>query len=119
MYVINIIFLKTNITVQVSNAKGNLKLFYSAGMIDFSGKQKKKQRVAVSKLISLIFKKATFLDRKPIALHLHNVNACKNLIVHKFKLNTYIKTMKINNKIPYNGCKRKKLRRKKNIKRFK
>ena len=118
-YIISISFLKANTTIHVSDTKGNLKLFYSAGSVELSGKQKRKRRIAVSKLISLVLKKATFLGQKPIALHLNNVNFYKTLIVRKLKRNLYIKVIKILNQTPYNGCRRKKLRRKKYTKRFK
>ena len=118
-YIISISFLKANTTIHVSDTKGNLKLFYSAGSVELSGKQKRKRRIAVSKLISLILKKATFLGQKPIALHLNNVNFYKTLIVRKLKRSLYIKVIKILNQTPYNGCRKKKLRRKKYTKRFK
>jgi len=118
-YIVSISFLKANTTIHVSDIQGNLKLFYSAGSVELSGKQKRKRRIAISKLISLILKKATFLGQKPIALHLNNVNFYKNLIVRKLKRNLYIKVIKILNQTPYNGCRKKKLRRKKYTKRFK
>lgn len=119
MYVISVSFLKANTTIHVSDIRGNLKLFYSSGSVDLTGKQKKKRRIAISKLISLLLKKANFLGRKPIALHLSNVNFYKNLIVRKLKRNLYIKIIKIFNQISYNGCRKKKLRRKKYTKKFK
>jgi ribosomal protein S11 len=119
VYVISISFLKANTTIHISDIKGNLKLFYSAGSVKLSGKQKKKRRIAVSKLISLILKKATFLGQKPVALHLNNVNFYKNLIVRKLKRNLYVKVIKVLNQTPYNGCRKKKLRRKKFTKKFK
>ena len=118
-YIVSISFLKANTTIHVSDTQGNLKLFYSAGSVQLSGKQKRKRRIAVSKLISLVLKKATFLGQKPVALHLNNVNFYKNLIVRKLKRNLYIKIIKILNQTPYNGCRKKKLRRKKYTKRFK
>ena len=119
MYIINISFLKANTTIHVSDIQGNLKFFYSAGSVELTGKQKRKRRIALSKLISLLLKKATFLGSKPIALHLNNVNFYKNLIVRKLKRNLYIKIIKIFNQTPYNGCRKKKLRRKKYTKKFK
>ena len=119
VYIINISFLKANTTIHVSDIQGNLKLFYSAGSVDLTGKQKKKRRIAVSKLISLLLKKATFLEQKPVALHLNNVNFYKNLIVRKLKRNLYIRIIKIFNQTPYNGCRKRKLRRKKYTKKFK
>lgn len=119
MYVINISFLKANTTLHVSDIKGNMKLFYSAGSVGLAGKQKRKRRIAVSKLISLLLKKATFLNKKPIALHLNNVNFYKNLIVSKLKRTFYIRLIKNFTQTPYNGCRKKKLRRKKYTKKFK
>jgi ribosomal protein S11 len=119
VYIVNISFLKANTTIHVSDTHGNLKLFFSAGSVDLAGKQKKKRRIAVSKLISLLFKKASFLGRKPVALHLNNINFYKNLIVRKLKRNLYLKVIKIFNQTPYNGCRKKKLRRKKYTKKFK
>lgn len=119
MYVINISFLKANTMIHVSDIKGNIKLFYSAGSVGLSGKQKRKRRIAVSKLISLLLKKATFLNKKPIALHLNNVNFYKNFIVSKLKRTLYIRVIKSFNQTPYNGCRKKKLRRKKYTKKFK
>ena len=119
MYIITISFLKANTTIHISDTKGNLKAFYSAGNVGLTGKQKRKRRIAISKLISLILKKTTFLGSKPVALHLKNVNFYKNLIVRKLKRNLYLKIIKIFNQAPYNGCRKKKLRRKKYTKKFK
>ena len=119
MYIIGISFLRANTTIHISDIQGNLKFFYSAGSVELSGKQKRKRRIAISKLISLLLKKATFLGQKPIALHLNNVNFYKNLIVRKLKRNLYIKIIKIFNRTPYNGCRKRKLRRKKYTKKFK
>lgn len=119
MYILNISFLKANTVIHVSDIHGNLKFFSSAGSVDLNGKQKRKRRIAISKLIALLFKKVTFLGQKPVALHLNNVNFYKNLIVSKLKRNVYIKIIKIFNQTPYNGCRKKKLRRKKYTKKFK
>ena len=119
-YIISISFLKANIVIHVSDIQGKLKLFYSVGsIINLHGKRKRKRQIAISKLIFLVLKKAVFLGQKPIALHLNNVNFYKNLIISKLKRNLYIKIIKILNQIPYNGCRKKKLRRKKYIKKFK
>lgn len=118
-YIISISFLKANTTIHVSDIKGNVKLFYSAGSVGLTGKQKKKRRIAVSKLIALVMKKASFLNKNPIALHLNNVNFYKSLIVNKLKKTLYIRIIKSFNQSPYNGCRKKKLRRKKYTKKFK
>jgi len=118
-YIINITFSKTNTTVHISDAKGNVKFFYSAGSVKLTGKQKTKRRVTISKLITLLLKKATFLKQNPIALHLNNVNFYRNLIVSKLQQKLYIRVVKSFNQSPYNGCRKKKVRRKKHTKKFK
>ena len=118
-YIINISFLKANTTLHVSDIKGNVKLFYSAGSVGLTGKQKKKRRVALSKLISLLTQKATFLKGKQIALHLKNVNFYQNLIVEKLQQTFYIRAIKSFNQLPYNGCRKRKIRRKKYTQKFK
>lgn len=119
MYIISISFLKANTTIHVSDIKGNIKLFYSAGSVGLPGKQKKKRRLAISKLIALLIKKATFLKHKPIALHLNNVNFYNSLIINKLKHTLYIRLIKRFNQTAYNGCRKKKIRRKKYTKNFK
>jgi ribosomal protein S11 len=119
VYIISISFLKANTTINVSDSKGTMKLFYSAGSVGLTGKQKKKRSIAVTKLISLLLKKATFLGKRPIALHLNNVSFYKKLIVSKLKRTLYIKLIKTFNQTPYNGCRKKKVRRKKYTKNFK
>ena len=119
MYIINVSFSKANTTIHVSDIKGNVKLFYSAGSVGLTGKQKRKRRIAIVKLISLVMKKASFISNKPVAVHLNNVNFYQNLIVNKLKQTFFIKIIKSFNQTPYNGCRKPKMRRKKYTKKFK
>lgn len=119
MYIVTISFLKANTVIHISDIKGNVKLFYSSGSVNLSGKQKTKRRLVLLRLISLISKKTDFLNSKPIALHLNNVSSYKPFIVNKLKNNFYIKIIKSFNQTPYNGCRKKKIRRKKYTKKFK
>lgn len=118
-YIITISFLKANTIINLSDIKGNIKLFYSAGNIGLIGKQKIKRRIAINKLISLLLKKTTFVKDKPIALHLNNVKFYKQIIVKQLKRNFFIRIIKSFNLTPYNGCRKKKIRRKKNTKKLK
>nr|QXV92929.1 ribosomal protein S11 [Nitzschia anatoliensis] len=118
VYIINISFSKANTTIHVSDVKGNMKLFYSAGSVGLTGKQKRKRRIAALKLISLLLKKATFLNKVPVALHLKNVNSYRNIIVTKLRKHLFIRAVKSFNQVPYNGCRKKKVRRKKYTKKF-
>lgn len=119
MYVITISFLKANTVIHISDIKGNVKLFYSSGSVNLSGKQKTKRRLVLLRLISLISKKTDFLKNKPVAIHLNNVSSYKPFIINKLKNNFYIKIVKSFNQTPYNGCRKKKIRRKKYTKKFK
>lgn len=118
-YVITITFLKANTMIHVSDAVGNVKWFCSSGSVNVTGKRKKQRRSVILKLILLLFKKADFLTNKPIALHLNNVSSYQTFIVKKLKKEIFIKIVKSFNQIPYNGCRQKKIRRKKYSKNFK
>jgi ribosomal protein S11 len=118
-YIINISFLKANTTIHLSDIKGNIKLFYSAGDIGLKGKQKTKRRIAISKLIVILLKKAPFVNKKPVALHLNNIKFYKRLITKQLKRNLFIKIIKSFNLTPYNGCRKRKIRRKKHTKKMK
>jgi ribosomal protein S11 len=118
-YIVNISFLKANTTIHLSDIKGNIKLFYSAGDLGLKGKQKTKRRIAVSKLITTLLKKIPFINKKPVALHLNNVKFYKRLILKQLKRNLFIKIVKSFNLTPYNGCRKKKIRRKKHTKKLK
>jgi len=118
-YIINISFLKANTIIHLSDIKGNIQLFYSAGEIGITGKQKTKRRTVITKLITLLLRKASFINKKPVALHLHNVKFYKRLILKQLKRNLFITIIKSFNLTPFNGCRKKKIRRKKYIKKLK
>ena len=118
-YILNISFLKTNTTVHFSDMKGNVKFFYSAGNLNLKGKQKIKRKTVIGQLIKVLFKKISFLKKKPIALHLNNVKFYKRTITKQLKKVFFIKVIKSFNLISYNGCRKKKIRRKKFNKKFK
>ena len=112
VYIISISFLKANTMIHISDTSGNMKLFYSAGLVNLTGKQKKQRFFAVLRLIKLIYKKAYMLFGKPVALHLNNVNRYKVIIVKKLKQKFFIKIIKAFDLDAYNGCRKKKERRK-------
>jgi ribosomal protein S11 len=119
VYVITVTFLKANTNINVSDIKGNVKLSFTSGSVNLVGKQKKNRLKSVSRLVSLLAKKATFLKNYPVAVHLHNVSSYKFLILKKLKFNFFIRLVKSFNLAPYNGCRKKKVRRKKYVKKFK
>lgn len=118
VYIITITFLKANTNINVSDIKGNVKLSFNSGSVNLIGKQKKQRLKAVSRLLSLLVKKAAFLKNYPVAIHLQNVNFYKFLIIKKLKVNFFIRFVQSFNLSPYNGCRKKKVRRKKYVKKF-
>lgn len=117
-YIVTITFLKANIMIHVSDTAGNVKWFCSSGSINITGKRKKQRRSVVLKLILFLFKKVSFLANKPVALHLNNVGSHQTFIVKKLKKEIFIKIVKSFNQTAYNGCRKKKIRRKKYSKNF-
>lgn len=118
-YILNISFLKTNTYLHLSNTKGETLIFFSAGQVNLTGKQKKNRRFAINKLLTLLNRKAVFIEKKPIAVHLKNVKSYKFTIINKLKKFYLIKIIKSFNQTSYNGCRKSKIRRKKFTKKFK
>jgi ribosomal protein S11 len=111
-YVIDITFSKTNTLLHVTDCFGNLKFYVSAGKLQYFGKNKKSRNV-LQDFYKILVSKLDYLNNQPIALHLKNVNSSKVWIIKKLKKKLFIKSVKIFNSYPYNGCRKKKLRRKK------
>ena len=113
VYIIDVSFSKTNTLLHVTDFSGNLKFFYSAGLLNYQGKRKKSRFQIIRDFYKILLSKLKFLQFKPVALHLKNVGIAKFWIVRKLKKRFYIKIVKNFNLYPCNGCRKKKVRRKK------
>jgi ribosomal protein S11 len=114
MYIIDITFSRSNTFLHVMDSSGKLKFFCSAGHLQYKGRRNKKSRFAVFKSIyHVLLTKLRFLKGKPIALHLKNVGLKRFWIIKKLKTHFFIKLVKIFNFFPFNGCRKKKVKRKK------
>jgi ribosomal protein S11 len=113
MYIINISFSETNTLLHVTDFAGNLEFFCSAGSLSYKGKQKKSRFLVFRDLFRILVSKLTFLKGKPVALHLKNVGSNKFWIIKKLKTKFFIKVIRNFNLYPYNGCRKKKMRRRK------
>ena len=118
-YIISVSFSRANTFIHLSNVQGKTLIFFSAGQVNLSGKQKKNRRSAVTKLITLLNTKTAFLKKRPVAIHLKNVKSYQIYIINKLKKFYWIKIIKSFNQIPYNGCRKSKIRRKKFTRKFK
>jgi ribosomal protein S11 len=113
MYIIDITFSRSNTFLHVMDSSGKLKFFSSAGHFNVKGKNKKFRFNVFKHFYFTLITKLKFLRNKPIALHLKNVSSNKFWIIKKLKTKFFIKVIKIFNLFPFNGCRRKKIRRKK------
>jgi len=111
-YVIEICFSKSNTLLQITNSLGVLKFFCSAGYLLFKGKSKKARIPVLKKIIGFLLKKLKFLENRPTALHLKNVRFRKAWIIKKLEKKIFLKTVTGFNLYSYNGCRRRKNRRK-------
>jgi len=113
-YVIHFCFSLSNTVLHISDATGNLKISCSAGLIDLQGKQKVVRRLALTRFFNILsLAKSKFLKKNPVALHFKNVNSSNRfLIVKKLKQKFFIRIIKTFDLNAYNGCRKKKERRK-------
>lgn len=112
MYIVKIGFSQSNTFLNVMDAAGNVKLFCSAGHFQQKGKTKK-FRFNVFKYMYNLLLKLHYLKKTPIALHLKNVGFNRYWLVKKLKTKFFIKVIKNFNVFSYNGCRKRKLKRKK------
>lgn len=113
VYIIDITFSKSNTFLNVMDSSGKLKFFSSAGHFSLKGKNKKFRFNVFKNIYRILLTKLKFLKNKPIALHLKNVGANKFWIIKKLKTKFFIKVVRIFNLFSFNGCRKKKVRRKK------
>lgn len=112
-YIIDICFSKSNTFLHVMDFSGKLKFFYSSGSFNYSGKSKKARYTVFRDLYKMLLSKLKFLKGKPVALHLKNVGYSKSWIIKKLKKKFFITCVRSFNSYPHNGCRKRKMRRKK------
>ena len=113
-YIISINLLEKNTFLNVTDIRGNLKFFRSAGFVELKGKRKIKQPLALNNLIDSLKNKASLLYNKPVALHLTNVNFFSyKYVVSKLENFFFITFIRVFDSKPHNGCRPKKIKRKK------
>lgn len=113
MYVVEISFSKKNTLFHISDFSGNTKFFYSAGSFQQKGKGKISRSIILRKFYRLLVSKLKFVKKVPIAIHFKNVDSNVFWFLKKLKKKFFITVVKHFNQYPYNGCRKKKIRRKK------
>jgi len=111
-YIICINLLEKNTFIYVTDIKGKLRFFRSAGFVELKGKRKIKQPLALNSLINSLKNDAKFLEDEPIALHLTNVNFFSyNYVLSKLEEKFFITFIRVFNLSPHNGCRPRKRKR--------
>jgi ribosomal protein S11 len=111
-YIISINLLEKNTFFNVTDIKGNLKFFRSAGFVELKGKRKIKQPLALNNLIDSLKNEAIFLYNKPVAVHLTNVNFFSfKYVVSKLEEKFFITFIRVFDSKPHNGCRPRKIKR--------
>lgn len=116
-YIIYLNFLPSNIIMQIIDAsRGETVLFHTAGALNLKGKQKTSKKLVLTKFYQILsFVKLNFLQNKPIAIYCKNAKISSNFIrilLDKLQKIFFIKIVKTYNLKPYNGCRKKKKKRK-------
>lgn len=113
VYIVHFSFSPTNTFLHITDISGNLKFCYSAGLVNFKGKQKKSRIQVLTRFLRELRKlKISTLKDKPIALHLNNVGFYKYFLIKNLKKNFFIRLIKSYETYPFNGCRKKKRLRK-------
>lgn len=118
-YIIGVSFLKKNTIIYITDIRGKLKYYCSAGFIKLNKKQKVKIPLVLMKLTKIILAKVPNLKKMPVAVHLNNISKPLQFFFEPiFKTQFFIIQLTSFKTFPHNGCRPKKLKRKKRKKIF-
>lgn len=110
-------FSKSNTNVTLLTSSGKILFSQSAGCVGLVGKQKRNRQLAVRQLLRLLKEKLDILfpneEFLPISLQLSRVGSSKQALIKLASSFFVISSLKLLNLTPFNGCRKKKLKRKK------
>ena len=112
-YIISISSSRSNTSLHITDFSGILKFSCSAGNLSFSGKNKRAKTPVFKAILRVLNQKLKVLQNKPVALHLNNVGFKRSWISQKLTKKLFIKVIRCFNTYPHNGCRKKKVGRKK------
>ena len=113
--VISLKFSRSNTLFSVTTSAGETVFSGSAGSLGLRGKQKTNRQIAVKRIVKLLKEVyPLLLGFAPLsALHVINVGTHRSFIVKIMTQVFLVTSIKSFDLIPYNGCRKKKVRRKK------
>ena len=113
-YIVGVSLSNTNSSIYVTDIKGKVQFFLSAGSLGLSGKQKTKKPAVLIKLLRALLNKKQFKKKSCIALHLKNFTKFyTSIVLSLLKKHLKVAFVRVFNNKPHNGCRPKKLKRKK------
>jgi small subunit ribosomal protein S11 len=110
-YIINVNLSKSNTIISILDKEGNLKGYYTSGVLGFKGSQKTKKYTIITMLKNFLYN-FNFINNKSVLVNFKGVTKDQNLFIKKLKEKVSIKAINYDNLLPHNGCRPKKIRRK-------
>uniref|UniRef100_UPI003002C5F8 ribosomal protein S11 n=1 Tax=Cocconeiopsis kantsiensis TaxID=3082010 RepID=UPI003002C5F8 len=111
-YIINICFFSnSNVFFHIMSPSGFSKSFFSAG--SFLSDSKKSKKSVVKFIFHILSKRFHSLKNKTVALHLKNIGFIRFRVIKKLKKKFFIKVIQKVSSYSFNGCRKRKVRRKK------
>lgn len=112
---ISLVFSVSNTRLSVITPSGKVIFSVSSGSLGLKGKQKINRYLAVKTLLKTLNQNYPFLiDFGPsLALHITNAGFYRTFVIKIVKMFFLVTSIKIFDLNPYNGCRKKKIRRKK------
>jgi hypothetical protein len=109
-YIIYICFKKSNTFLHILDCLGNQVVFYSIGLLKYNKKLSK--FIILEKFSKLILFELNFLKNNTVvSIYLKNFDFNYKWFLNKIKKKLYIICVDLINSLPYNGCRKKKLKR--------
>lgn len=110
-YVLHVTLLNSNIIINITDLKGKLITSCSSGIMQFTGSQKTKY-LALINILKKINHEIKYLKNKNFAIHFKGLKKNRRIILKKLDKKINIQVIKFFNLSPHNGCRPKKIRKK-------
>ena len=110
-FIINISFIKSNICLHIMDCSGKSKYLKSSKAIN--NKLKSLSIQNLENFYKIIVSELDFLKNAPVAIHFNNIEFNYPWLTEKISKKLFLTVLKFYNKHSHNGCRKKKLKRKK------
>jgi ribosomal protein S11 len=113
-FIIYISCTKSNTFIHIMDCLGSERYFYSIKSTNKNTKSKKSSDIQVTeKFYKILVAKLKFLQGTPVALHFNSVEFNFQWFLERMTKKLFITIVRFYTKYPHNGCRKKKIKRKK------